>query len=50
MVAWTSLNTDCGYPSVVQLDDGTIVMIYYSVGTEDISDDEMAIVVRYKPK
>ncbi len=50
MVAWTSLNTDCGYPSVVQLDDGTIVMIYYSVGTEDISDDEMAIVVRHKQK
>ncbi|MFC1717744.1 exo-alpha-sialidase [Candidatus Poribacteria bacterium] len=50
MVAWTSLNTDCGYPSVVQLDDGTIVMIYYSVGTEDTSDDEMAIVVRYKQK
>lgn len=47
LVAWTSLNTDCGYPSVVQLDDGTIVMIYYSVGTEDISKEEMAIVVRY---
>ena len=47
MIAWTSLNTDCGYPSVVQLDDGTIVVIYYSVGTEDISNDEMTIVVRY---
>jgi hypothetical protein len=47
LVAWTSLNTDCGYPSVIQLDDGTIVVMYYSVGTEDISSDEMAIVVRY---
>lgn len=46
MVAWTSLHTDCGYPSVVQLDDGTIVVMYYSVGTSDISNDEMAIVVR----
>lgn len=50
LVAWTSLNTDCGYPSVVQLDDGTIVTMYYTVGTEDISKDEMAIVVRYDPQ
>ena len=48
MVAWTSLNTDCGYPSVVQLDDDTVVVIYYTVGTADISTDEMSIVVRYK--
>lgn len=47
MIAWTSLNTDCGYPSVVQTDDGTVVTMYYSVGTEDISKEEMAIVVRY---
>ncbi len=47
MIGWTSLNTDCGYPSVVQLDDGAIVTMYYSVGTEDISNEEMAIAVRH---
>ncbi len=47
MIGWTSLNTDCGYPSAVQMDDGTIVTMYYSVGTEDISRDEMAIAVRF---
>jgi len=46
-IAWTSLNTDCGYPSSVQLDDGTIVTMYYSVGTKDLPD-EQAIVVRYR--
>jgi len=48
LAAWTSLNTDCGYPSVVQLDDGTFVIMYYSVGTSDLSNDEMAIVVKDK--
>lgn len=47
MIAWTSLNTDCGYPSVVQLDDGTIVTMYYSVGTKEVPNEKMAIVVRY---
>ena len=47
MVGWTSLHGDCGYPSTVQLRDGTIVTIYYSVGTRDLPDDEQAIVVRY---
>jgi len=45
MLAWTSNNTDCGYPSVAQLDDGTIVTMYYSVGTSDFGNEEMAIAV-----
>jgi len=47
MVGWTSLHGDCGYPSTVQLADGTIVTMYYSVGTKDLPQDEQAIVVRY---
>ena len=43
---WDSLNTDTGYPSTVQLDDGTIVTMYYAVGTAECPD-EQAIVVRY---
>ena len=35
-LAWTALNSDCGYPSAVQLDDGTIVMLYYAVGTSTL--------------
>jgi hypothetical protein len=31
----------------VQLDDGTIVTMYYAVGTAE-SPDEQAIVVRYR--
>ncbi len=47
ILAWTSLITDCGYPSVVQLADGTIVMMYYSVGTKDLGEEEMAVAVRF---
>ncbi|MFQ6097680.1 MAG: sialidase family protein [Armatimonadota bacterium] len=47
MVGWTSLHGDCGYPSTVQLDDGTIVTMYYSVGTQESPDVEQALVVRY---
>ena len=36
MLGWDSQNTDTGYPSAVQLDDGTIVVLYYAVGTEDL--------------
>ncbi len=46
-IGWDSLNTDTGYPSTVQLDDGTIVTMYYAVGTA-ASPDEQAIVVRYR--
>jgi hypothetical protein len=46
-LAWTSNNTDCGYPSLVQLDDGSIVMLYYSVGTEEFGNDELCICVRF---
>jgi len=47
MLAWTSLHTDCGYPSTVQLQDGSIVTMYYSVGTQDLGGDEFALVIRY---
>ncbi|MGQ9731228.1 MAG: sialidase family protein [Candidatus Zipacnadales bacterium] len=46
-LAWTSNNGDCGYPSLVQLEDGTIVMLYYSVGTEEFGPDELCIAVRF---
>jgi len=49
VLGWTSLGGDCGYPSVVQLDDGTIVVMYYSVGTQDMGPDQLAIVVRFTP-
>ncbi len=46
-LGWNSLNTDCGYPSLALLEDGTIVCMYYSVGTEELPS-EQAIVVRFK--
>ncbi len=33
LLAWTATNADCGYPSVVVLDDGTIVTLWYAVGS-----------------
>ena len=36
-LAWGALNRDCGYPSAVQLTDGTIVMLYYAVGTAGLA-------------
>ena len=48
MVAWTSNNGDSGYPSLVQLDDGTIVMLYYAVGTSDFGDEELCLGVRFE--
>jgi hypothetical protein len=46
LIGWDSLNDDTGYPTTVQLDDGTIVTMYYAAGTEQ-SPDTQAIVVRY---
>lgn len=46
LLGWDSLNTDTGYPSTVQLDDGTIVTMYYAVGTAT-SAETQAIIVRY---
>jgi hypothetical protein len=48
-LAWQCLNTDCGYPSVVQVKDGTTVVMYYAVGTAD-SPEEQARCVRLKEK
>jgi hypothetical protein len=46
LLGWDSLSTDTGYPSTVQLDDGSIVTMYYAVGTAS-SPETQAIVVRY---
>ncbi len=32
-VSWDSGNTDCGYPSAAQLDDGSVAIISYAVGS-----------------
>jgi len=45
-LAWQCLNTDCGYPSAVQWDDGTLVVLYYAVGTVD-RPEEQARCVRF---
>lgn len=31
---------DCGYPSTVQMDDGTIVTLYYRLGSDELSQEE----------
>ena len=47
MLAWDSQNTDCGYPSTVQLDDETILTMYYSVGTKALPGLPQAICLRH---
>jgi hypothetical protein len=48
LLDWGSENTDCGYPSSAQLDDGTIVTIYYGVRHRDYPDlNRYAICIRY---
>lgn len=32
-IAWDADNTDCGYPSAQRLADGTVVVLWYAVGT-----------------
>lgn len=49
LLGWDSLSGDTGYPSTVQLADGTIVTMYYAVGTAALPG-EQAIVVRYTPE
>lgn len=39
LLAWTATNSDCGYPSAVVLDDGTIVMLWYAIGS--VEDPEL---------
>jgi hypothetical protein len=48
MLAWTCGNSDCGYPSSAQLDDGTIVTLYYSVRLTDVRGGPFAVAVRYR--
>jgi hypothetical protein len=50
LLAWTSQNTDCGYPSAVRLRDGTVVCLYYSVGTTEVPGVEQAIAVRFSER
>lgn len=50
LLALDCQNSDCGYPSTVQLDDGTVVTIYYAVGTAALPHIEQAISVRYTEK
>jgi hypothetical protein len=50
MLAWDSQNTDCGYPSTVQLGDGSILTMYYSVGTESLPRVAQANCLRYAEK
>jgi len=47
MLAWDSLHGDCGYPSIVQLEDGMIVVVYYSVGVESDPETEFAFCLRF---
>lgn len=50
MLAWDSQNTDCGYPSTVQLADGEILTMYYSVGTGSLPKIAQAVCLRYTAK
>ena len=47
LLTWDCENTDCGYPSTVQLDDGTIVTMHYAVGTSEFPGLELAMALRY---
>jgi hypothetical protein len=38
LLAWTATNADCGYPSAVVLDDGTILMLWYAIGSVNDKD------------
>jgi photosystem II stability/assembly factor-like uncharacterized protein len=49
LIGWDSHSGDTGYPSTVQLGDGTIVTMYYAVGA-GTSPDIQAIVIRYTEK
>jgi len=50
LVGWTSQNSDCGYPSAVRLRDGTVVCMYYSVGTAERPGVQQAIAVRLRDR
>jgi len=39
---------DCGYPSTVQLDDGTIVTIYYRLGSDELPPEELERCSQYE--
>lgn len=49
LLEWRAKNGDCGYPSSVQLDDGSIATLYYGVGHLEWCDlEEYAMCLRYK--
>jgi hypothetical protein len=35
LLEWQAANTDCGYPSSAQCEDGAMVTLYYGVGRSD---------------
>jgi hypothetical protein len=49
MIEWESVNTDCGYPSSAQLDDGAIVTLHYGVENRGYPGvRQYTMCVRYK--
>ncbi len=49
-VTWDSANTDCGYPSAVQLADGSVAIISYAVGSEILTWDAHSQCVVLSPE
>lgn len=43
----SDLERDCGYPSTVQLDNGTIVTMYYRVGSKLLSKNDQRLCIQY---
>ena len=49
-LADTATNTDCGYPSSVVLNDGSVLTVYYAVGDKEHADwGEHCAAVRFEP-
>jgi sialidase-1 len=49
LIEWRAANPDCGYPSSVQLDDGTIVTLVYGVGLKDDTvEGAFCVWIRYR--
>lgn len=49
LLEWGAKSVDCGYPSSVQLDDLTIITLYYGVGHIDYPElGEYAMCLRYR--
>lgn len=46
LLAWDSIHGDCGYPSIVAVDDDTLAVAYYSVGVQSDPQTEFAFLLR----